>query len=127
MKYAVIQDDRVANIIVATEEFAQSIGAVPAEGANIGDLYADGQFTTPPPVVIVPASVTARQARLALNAAGLRTQVESAIAQADQATQDTWEYATEIERGNPIVGLIASGLGLTDEQVDALFVDAATY
>lgn len=101
-------------------------GITPAEGWTW-----DGQaFAAPPPPEVappaVPASVTARQARLALHAAGLLDQVEAAVAAAGGATQIEWEYATTIERASPLLAAISGGLGLTAEQVDALFSQAAT-
>lgn len=71
------------------------------------------------------AAVTPRQARLALLAAGLLDQVEAAVAAADQATQITWATASEILRTDPLIVSIGTGLGLTQAQIDALFVAAA--
>lgn len=40
MQYLIIEDNVISNIIVADEEFAQSINAKPYyKGANIGDTY----------------------------------------------------------------------------------------
>lgn len=45
MPYAVIESGTVVNAIVADEEFAAQIGAVPIpDGFRIGDLYIDGEF-----------------------------------------------------------------------------------
>jgi hypothetical protein len=76
---------------------------------------------TPP----VPASVTARQARLALFGAGLLDLVEGAVAAMEgpqgRAVQIEWEYALAVERQSPLIAALAPALGLTDEQVDNLF------
>lgn len=72
----------------------------------------------------VPQTVTPRQARLALLAAGLLDQADAAVAAADRATQIAWEFATEIRRDNPIIAAMAAHLSLTSEQVDALFIAA---
>ncbi|MEY4756847.1 MAG: hypothetical protein RJA34_1745 [Pseudomonadota bacterium] len=79
-----------------------------------------------PPAPQVPQSVTMRQARLALLGAGMLTQVNAAITQADQAAQIEWEYAQTVERNSALVQTLAAGLGLTDADLDALFVAAAT-
>lgn len=71
-------------------------------------------------------SCTARQARLALHAAGLLANVEAAIAAAGGATAIEWEYASTIERASPLVSAIAAQLGLTSAQLDALFEVAVT-
>lgn len=80
---------------------------------------------TPAPTP-VPASVTPRQAKLALLAAGHLTNVEAAIAAANTATQINWREATEFLRTDPLVGSIGAGLGLTSSQIDDLFKLAAT-
>lgn len=66
-------------------------------------------------------SVTPRQARLALLAAGLLDQVEATVKAAGGATQIAWDYATEINRTDPLIASIGSGLSLSDAQIDALF------
>ena len=73
----------------------------------------------------VPQRVTPYQARVALLQAGLLPQVEAMVTQAGGAVLIAWEYATVIERGSPFIAQLVGGLGLTDEQVDALFVAAA--
>ena len=78
----------------------------------------------------VPESVTPRQARLALLGAGLLANVEAGLAAIPDAAVRTaaqveWEYATVIERNSPLVAGIATGLGLTDADLDALFEAAS--
>lgn len=83
-----------------------------------------GLILTPgqPPV---PASVTPRQARLALLAAGMLDTANAAVAASDKPTQIAWDYATTIERANPVIAAMAGTLGLTAAQVDDLFRAAA--
>ena len=85
------------------------------------------EITIPPAGIVVPASVSARQARLALLAAGLLDQVEAAVATAGGSVRIEWEYATVNERASPLLAAIAGALGLTDAQVDALFIAAAAF
>lgn len=72
----------------------------------------------------VPQSVTPYQARVALSNAGLRTQTETAISNSDQSVRDAWEYGTTVERDSPFILGISTILGLTDAEVDALFIAA---
>jgi len=75
----------------------------------------------------VPTIVTPRQLRLALHFAGKRAQVEAFVA-SDQAPPEaviSWEYATEFLRNDPMLGQFAAMLGLSGEEVDALFIAAA--
>lgn len=123
--YAIIQDGVVTNVIEADAEFAATIGAVPAPTqVGIGHTYAGGVFTTAEPVVVVPASVSPRQIRQALTAAGLRAGVEAAVAAGDQDTKDWYEFSTYIERAHPMVAAMGVGLGVTTEQLDDLFIAA---
>ena len=72
----------------------------------------------------VPQQVTMRQARLALLSAGLLDDVEAAITGAGPAAKIEWDYATEVQRSSGLVPAMAAALGMTDEQIDALFIDA---
>ena len=74
----------------------------------------------------VPARVTPRQIRLALSAAGLRDVVEQAVTASDQSVKDWWEYALDIERNNQLIVSMATQLGISSAQLDALFVSAAS-
>ena len=88
---------------------------------------AEGNVPDPSdPVVAHPLSVSPRQIRQALTAAGLRTSVEDAIASADQDTKDWYEFATAFEENHPAVIGLAAVLGITPEQINALFVLAAS-
>ncbi len=75
-------------------------------------------------------SVTMRQARLALLGAGLLDDVDAAIAAIPDATQRRaaeieWEYAQTVDRDSPFTQQLAGGLGITPEQMDQLFTQAA--
>lgn len=78
------------------------------------------------PLSTPSVSVTPRQARLALLAAGLLDQVEAAVNAAGGATKISWEFATTIERNSPLIETLRGSLGLTGEQIDTLFRYAAT-
>ena len=84
-------------------------------------------YVAPPPVV--PQIVTMRQARLALLGAGLLAQVGAAInalPEPDQtAARIEWEYSSEVHRDKPFVQMLGGALGLTGEQLDNLFTQAA--
>lgn len=86
-------------------------------------------FDPNPPVAVapgIPQSVTPRQARLALLGAGLLDQVTTSVNSAGGATLITWEYASVFLRTDPLITQIGASLNLTDAQIDALFVQAAT-
>lgn len=77
----------------------------------------------------VPQVVTMRQARLALLGAGMLAQVDVAIDTLEspqkEAARIEWEYSQEVHRDRPFVQILGTAMGLTDEQLDALFTTAA--
>ena len=77
------------------------------------------------PRTAVPAEVTNAQARAALRAAGLLDTVQAAIdkAAADEV-RDAWEYSPTISRGSSLVASLGTAIGLSPEQIDALFAEA---
>lgn len=73
----------------------------------------------------VPQIVTARQARRALNAAGLLDDIDAALATMPRDAQIEWDWAHEIRRDSPLIAGVASGLGLDKAAIDALFTQAS--
>jgi hypothetical protein len=78
-----------------------------------------------PPAPVVPRSVTPRQARLALLAAGHLQAVQEAMSALPEAAKIEWEYATAVERDSALVAQMGAALGLDDSALDALFTAAA--
>ena len=81
-------------------------------------------YVPPPPVI--PQSITIRQARLALLGAGLLDTVNAGMAGMGQSAQIEWEFASEVQRSNPLIGAMAAALGMTDAQLDDLFTLGST-
>ena len=108
---------------------AADLGAdAPAYQALMDEIAATYVPPEPEPPYI-PQSVTPRQARLALFGAGLLDQVEMAIESMEDPTKTVakinWEYATAIVRTDEWVVGLGGALGLTDEQLDQLFITAS--
>ena len=78
----------------------------------------------------IPAIITPRQARLALSSQGLLSQVQNAIDSLPESNREVvnieWEYAVSIERASPWIASLGEALGLTSQQLDDLFILAAT-
>lgn len=95
--------------------------------AVAGEFGAVAAYVAPP--VVIPASVTMRQARLALLNAGLLPSVNAAIAAmagaAGDAARIEWEFAATVGRSSPLIASLATGLGLNSAALDALFTSAA--
>jgi hypothetical protein len=129
MRAHIITGGIVANTIeVESLDFLP--GLIAATAGSIGDLYANGVFSKPPaPPPVVPQTVTMRQARLALLQSGKLAAVATAIAAMaspqKEAAQIEWEYSQTVERQRPFVLLLGADLGLSDVQLDALFIVAA--
>lgn len=74
----------------------------------------------------VPQTITPRQIRMQLTNSGLRQQVEDMVANSnDYALKDWWEYSLDYKRDNPILIGMATQLGLTEEQLDNMFIEAS--
>lgn len=91
-----------------------------------GDVEIDYNFIAPSFEEELPVkAITARQARLGLYAAGLLDEVEALISQMPRQTQLTWEYATTVERDNPLLLQMAAALSMSSDDLDNLFRQAA--
>ena len=92
-----------------------------------GEKLPDGLFGAP--LDPVPREITMRQARLVLHAAGKLAAVEAAVSAMPEppreAARITWDYSQTVERRNPFVVMLAAQLGMSDADLDALFVAAA--
>lgn len=132
---ALVRGGVVENVIIAGEGFD------PGEGCELiavhdtslvgpGWTFDGALFAAPAaPRPLVPEAVTARQARLALLGAGKLAHIEQALGAMPgvqgEAARIEWEYATDIRRDSPLIAALAPALGLTEAQVDALFIAAA--
>ena len=101
------------------------LGAAAAEHADlIATVTAGIQPYTPPPPVI-PTSLSMKQARLALLAAGYLDAVEAGVSAMPRESQIAWEFAATVDRGDPLTDTLASALGLNAAALDALFTAGA--
>ena len=130
-RFAIIENNKVINHAEADADFAVSVGWIPAADSRIGDTWDGDAFTPAPPAPTpVPRSVTMRQARLALLGAGLLDDIDAAInalpSPQKEAARIEWEYSQEVQRHNGFVSILAPSLGLTEAQIDTLFIQAKT-
>jgi len=65
------------------------------------------------------------QAKAALLSAGLLAPAEALVAGSDALTQLAWAEAIEYRRDSPAIAALAGALGLTETDLDDLFVAAA--
>jgi hypothetical protein len=72
-------------------------------------------------------TISPRQARLALQQSGLLDSIDALVATQPREVRIQWEYATEINRCDLLVCTVLTALGLTSEQIDALFNLASAF
>ncbi len=79
------------------------------------------------PINQIPEVITAYQAQVALDDAGLLLQVEELINHPETPARIklAWLNRLDLQRNNPMVLLIAEKLMLSVEQLDALFLAAS--
>lgn len=100
----------------------------PCPASSRGDAVSI--ITVPPPQPVVPQVVTARQAWQALIMAGLIDHVQPAIdAIADPVQRRLldaeWNKSQEFHRTRPALIALATAIGLTSQDLDDLFTQAA--
>jgi hypothetical protein len=94
------------------------------EGVLVTKLEQEAKYLTDKAKALVPQSITPRQARLKLLEVSLLDELEAVIT-TNRAWQIEWEYATEVKRDSLLIDAIATQTGLTSEQIDSLFIEAA--
>lgn len=135
MRAHVINESGLIENTIMVDELGE--GMIDAAiGGEIGDSYIDGvivkkSIPTPEPVVVVPQSVTRKQARLALLAAGHFYAVHDGIESLEEPIRTeakiNWDDSDTYARDNPFVAMMAQMLGLSNSDVDDLFVAAAKF
>lgn len=131
---AAVAAKATAEAALATANTEHTAAMASAQATHTAELAAkDAEIARltaliPAPVIVsgVPQTVTMRQARLALLASGLLDDVTAAVAGAGEAAKIEWEYASDVSRNAMLIQTLGGALGLTDEQLDGLFVLAAT-
>lgn len=104
----------------------ESITVLPEWANNALTAWEVANTPLPDPEPQIPSVVSMRQARLALLQEGLLATVNTAIEAGSEADKITWEYATEVNRSEPLVQNMAVSLGVTQQQMDDLFTLAST-
>lgn len=89
----------------------------------VGSTYYCGSHFT---VISSVEVISIRQACQALEQVGKLDELEAAIAQAPRWVQIDWSKCTEVRRDWPAIPLMQPALGMTDLEIDNLFVLANT-
>lgn len=75
-------------------------------------------------VIQVPQTLTPRQARLILLQYELLDDIEAMLS-TDRAMQIWWEYSLEVDRNNEHIINAGVLLGLSDEELDTMFIEGS--
>jgi hypothetical protein len=90
--------------------------------------FVNGELVTATSLPKVPNSIPGWKAKAVLEMAGLLQSAQAAVAslQGDEgiAAKHAWESATSFDRYGPTVTAVAAALGLSDAQLDAMFIQA---
>lgn len=91
----------------------------------------DITLNAPPPeapVKFVPESVTKYQAKMALIQAGLYSEIDQFIRDSnDNVLKVAWYDADTFQRSNPFIAALGIRFELTSDQIDDLFIMAASF
>lgn len=135
MKYAYIENNKAIEVVEAdpfilfVPHYAAKFVEVD-ETCKSGDKLINGVWTTPVPVIVVPQEITMRQARLVLLEHGLLASVQPAIDSLPEPNktkaQIEWDYSNALQRNNAFVSTLGTALGLSEQDIDNLFIEGAT-
>lgn len=122
------------------EEIGANYSTEVPDGTAHGWILLGGEWQSPPPPPpappappvspAIPQSITRAQAKLALLGAGLLDNVQPAIDAITDPTQRAaaqieWDDRLTFERTNPTLIALATAMGMSSEQLDALFAAGA--
>ena len=80
-------------------------------------------YVPPPPAI--PQQVPMWAVRTVLQNDGLFDQAQALIeASTDNGLKNVWEYGNFADRNSNAIAALAAALGLTEQQVDQMFIDA---
>ena len=106
----VIDEDGISRMSMLASALPEGVDILPADPA--------------PPVIY---TCSPWQIRKALNAQGLRQQVEDAVMQSDNIElKDGWEFATEFRSDDPFVISMGASIGKSEEETRQLIEYAAS-
>lgn len=124
----------VANGVVVNTIEVEDLNFFPglvdaANGGAIGDLWDGEAFSTPDLAQVVPISITPRQGYITLSRYGLLEAVKTYFAalegQEGEEAKIELEFAQEWKRSWPTLINAAHAFGLTDAQIDQMFIEAS--
>ena len=95
-----------------------------ADGIVVTKAEQEAKYLADKTKALVPKTITPRQARLVLLGATLLDEVEAMVA-TDRAMSIWFEYSLDVDRDNVHVVTAGTALGLTELQLDEMFIAAS--
>ena len=133
MRYAIIKNNIVENIVVADEDYAISQGWLiisEETSVDIGDTYENGVFSKLTPIVhkIVPEQIAMWQARDIMIKYNFLDDVMLFIDNIPdpverKRAQSKFEFSNTIKRNDPLLNYVATRAGYSKSQIDDWFIE----
>lgn len=121
LRYALVENERVVNIILANPETAPE-NAIQSDTAAIGDLWDGETFTRP--VVRELVTITKVQAIAAMAQADMLDDFEQHMQNADALTKKLWEASYQLSSDSPLLLNVWAALGKTEKELYDMFLTA---
>ena len=129
-KYGTIINE--SNVVIPMQEDNELYNGYVSYLQNDGELF-ETDYLTDADLVIernenLPQEVQLWRVRVILKLGGLEAAIETALNSLSEPTKTgalyIWNYGTTVERSSQTVQLLQNVLGLTDAQVDDIFIQA---
>lgn len=128
MRYIVVENGVVVNVVLADEEFASTQGWIQSDVGETGQLYSDGTLNDAPEDFdpsLYP--LTAAQIRVVLRRNGISMATIDGLIAAipdDDTREDAqlyWEFSPYIHYENPVTQLLLPLANLTLDQIKTMW------
>lgn len=131
-RYAIQEAGVVTNIIIGPDDYQpDGIVVTPCDDqVDIGWLTTTSGFSPPsspssPPPAVVPETIEKWRVCAVLDARGLLTQADTLADAAGPVIRQFWRVSTTLDRHSAAMIAFAGQLGITESELDKLFIDAA--
>lgn len=99
--------------------------------AELSPANVEAALANPAPVPVVPQEIPNWRLRVVAGIHGLKPAITAALASLEEPARtiatEVWFNGNTIRRDSPLVAAIAAALGLTGDQLDAYFIQAAAF
>lgn len=125
---AVLNEEGIVINRIVVDSLSDISGLVDGENCSIGDKWDGGKFVRTTMEQVVPQSIPSLNGRIVMIQAGWMPAVRSVLdAMEDIEGEIAREYfnnSLTYERNHPLVLSIPTAIGKTQDEVDALFIQA---